>query len=63
MYKKSVLFVIGLFFLLTASGVAQVEAQISNLARPKPTIVIVHGAWGGGWADIKDLGEGGKGKG
>jgi pimeloyl-ACP methyl ester carboxylesterase len=50
MYRKSELFVIGLFFLFTASGVVRVEAQIANLARPKPTIVIVHGAWGGGWA-------------
>jgi pimeloyl-ACP methyl ester carboxylesterase len=49
-YKKPALIVIGLFLLLTASGVARVEAQIANLARPKPTIVIVHGAWGGGWA-------------
>ena len=50
MHNKLASFILGLLILLAAPlGVA--HAQTQKVSAPaKPTIVIVHGAWGGAWA-------------
>lgn len=50
MHNKRAAFILGLLFLLSVTlGVAHGQSE-KVTAATRPTIVIVHGAWGGAWA-------------
>ena len=58
MHKRRTNFQVALLLFVLFLAVDRAGAQIANLVRPaKPTIVIVHGAWGGSWAfrQVDDL--------
>ncbi|MFH1198008.1 MAG: alpha/beta hydrolase [bacterium] len=47
-FRKVVL--VSLFAIIISASAAVIDAQSQSIDTDKPVIVIVHGAWGGGWA-------------
>src|SRR2546423_6798587 len=48
MFTRKAFLICGLLILLLSSGIAQSQTPKANTPT-RPTIVIVHGAWGGAW--------------